>query len=148
MASRDLIKPIEIQHLRDLQRALKDGGEGAQKKLRVVFNEAAETVIGGARSRVPRGDTGKARASLKPRSGQREAMVVGGGNKAPYFGFLEFGNKVHGGHGVGRGDSVPRKFVQGGRYIYPSWAANRKSILVGLADALTELARESGLEVD
>lgn len=147
MASREFVKPIEIQGLRDLQRALKQMDGESQKLLRVVLNSAAETVIGGARRRVPRGPSGNARASLKPRSGQREAIVVGGGRKAPYYGFLEFGNKVRAGHGVGRGDSVPRKFVPGGRYMYPSWAANRKSILAALADSISDLARNSGLEV-
>lgn len=146
MASRDLIKPIEIEGLRDLQRALKQMDGESQKKLRVVLNSAAETVVGGAQRRVPT-RTGKARGSIKPRSGQREAVVVGGGRKAPYYGFLDFGNKVRGGRGVGRGDTVPRKFVEGGRYIYPSWAANRKSVLAALADAITELAVESGLGV-
>lgn len=137
----DLVAPIKIENLRELQKAMRDASEGSQKKLRLVFNEAAETVIGGARRRVPRGPSGAARASLSAKSGQREAKVVGGSRKAPYYPWLDFGGRV------GRDKSVSRRFVQGGRYIYPSYAANRKSILEALAVSISELARESGLEV-
>jgi hypothetical protein len=140
MASRDLIKPIEISGLRELQRALRELDGESQKKLRLVLNEAAETVIGGARRRVP-DRSGKARGSLKARSGQREAIVMGGGRKAPYYPWLDFGGKV------GRDRSVQRTFVKSGRYLYPSWAASRRSVLEALAEAITDLAREAGLEV-
>ena len=136
-----LVEPIRIEGLRDLQKAMRQASEGSQKQLRVVFNEAAETVAGGARSRVPRGPSGAARASLKPMSGQREAKVVAGGKKAPYYPWLDFGGRV------GRNRSVERRFIDGGRYLYPSWSANRKSILVALAESVARVARDAGLEV-
>jgi hypothetical protein len=136
-----LVEPIRIDNLRELQQALRTAQEGSQKKLRVVFNSAAETVAGGAARRVPR-DSGKARASIKPKSEQRVARVIGGGPKAPYYPWLDFGGRIdRGGH------PMTRKFIEGGRYLYPSWTANRKGILEGLADAISDLAVESGLEV-
>lgn len=135
MATEDAIR---IEGLRDLQKALRDLDGESQKMLRVVLNQAAETVIGGARRRVPN-DTGVARASLKPRSGQREATVVGGGRKAPYYPWLDFGGNLP------RGGSRP--FVKDGRYLYPSWSANRDSILVALAESLAEMVEDAGLEI-
>jgi hypothetical protein len=136
------VEPIRIERLRDLQAALRQASEGSQKKLRVVFNDAAATVAGGASRRVARGPSGKARASIRPKSEQRVARVVGGGNKAPYYPWLDFGGRIdRGGH------PTSRPFVEGGRYLYPSWLANRKSILEALAESISDLARESGLEV-
>jgi hypothetical protein len=136
-----LIEPIRIDNLRELQAALRTASEGSQKKLRVVFNAAAETVAGGAARRVPR-DSGKARNSIKPKSEQRVARIVAGGNKAPYYPWLDFGGRIdRGGH------PMSRKFVEGGRYLYPSWTSNRKNVLEGLAEAIVDLATEAGLEV-
>lgn len=140
MPNRELIRPIEIENLRDLQAALRDMDGESHKKLRGVFNAAAETVAGGARRRVPV-ETGRARATLKPLSQQRLAKVVGGSTRAAYYPWLDFGGRV------GRSRSVERKFVEGGRYLYPSWAANRKGVLEHLADAIGELATDAGLTV-
>lgn len=135
-----LVEPIRIENLRELQAAMRRASEGSQKQLRVVFNAAAETVAGGARRRVP-SRTGRARASLKAMSGQREGKAVGGGGKAPYYGWLDFGGRV------GRRRSVERRFVEGGRYLYPSYVANRRSILESLAEAIAAVARDAGLDV-
>jgi len=131
---------IRVEGLIDLQKALRNAADGTQKKLRVVFNDASQTVIRGAQSRVPR-RTGTARNTFKARSGQREAVVVAGGRKAPYYPWLDFGGRV------GRDRSVNRPFLKSGRYLYPSLAANRSSIITALQKALTDLMVESGFEV-
>lgn len=138
-----LVEPIRIENLRELQKAMRTASEGSQKQLRVVFNQAAETIVGGAQRRVPRGPSGKARASLKAMSGQREGKAVGGGSKALYYPWLDFGGQP----GGAIGNRSRRRFVEGGRYLYPSWAANRKSILGALAGSIAEVARDAGLEV-
>lgn len=131
---------IRVEGLIDLQRALKTASDGMQKQLRVVFNEAAATVISGAQRRVP-SRTGAARAAFKARSGQREAVVVAGGRKAEYYPWLDFGGKV------GRNNATVRPFVKTGRYLYPSLAANKESITAALGRALTGLMVEAGFEV-
>lgn len=136
-----LIEPIRIDGLRDLQRALKQADGESQKKLRLVLNRAADIVIDDARGLVPRGPSGNARASLKAKSGQREAVAVGGSRKAEYYPWLDFGGRV------GRNRSVERRFIKEGRYLYPSWSKNRKRILETMADEITEVARAVGLEV-
>lgn len=133
------IEPVKIKGLRDLQAALKNLDGESQKLLRVTLNEVAEGVAAGARRRVP-AKTGRARASVKAASSQREARVKGGGAKAAYYPWLEFGGKV------GRNKSVKRPFVNGGRYIYPTYAANRPSIMTGLDLAISKLIDQAGLD--
>lgn len=135
------IDPIKVKGLIEFQRALKAVEDGAQKQLRVVFNAVAETVAGGARRRVPT-KSGKAKASVKVASSQREAIVKAGGARVAYYPWLDFGGRV------GIHKSVSRPFVQGGRYLYPSYDASRASIGPALERGLVELVRDAGLEVD
>lgn len=135
-----VVEPIKINGLRDLQAALRQMDGESQKQLRVVLNRAAELVIDKARPRVPV-DSGAAKSSLKARSGQREAKVVGGGRKAPYYPWLDFGGKV------GRNKSIERKFISSGRFIYPAYKSQQDEILKALEKGIVELAQGAGLEV-
>lgn len=134
------VDPIKVAGLREFQKALKQMDGESQKKLRVVLNESATTVARGAARRVPR-QTGRAAASLRASSSQREARVMGGSSKVPWYPWLDFGGRV------GRNKSVSRPFVTGGRYMYPTFSANRDSIYKALQKSLADLAREAGLAV-
>ena len=136
----DVIKPIKIDGLRQFQAALRSMEDGAQKELRVVLNSIADTVVAGAGRRVPT-KTGRARASLKARSGQREAVVSAGSRKVPYYAWLDFGGRV------GRQKTTTRPFVRSGRYLWPTIAANRQSLTQALQSSLNDLARRHGFEV-
>lgn len=133
--------PVRIQGLRELQAALKQMDGESQKQLRVALNSVAETVVAGAARRVPR-KTGRAAASLRARSSQREAAITGGSKKVPYYGWLDFGGRV------GRNKTVNRPVVKSGRYLWPTIAANRESLEKGLTTALADAARQAGFEVD
>lgn len=133
------IQPIKIQGLREFQAALKAMDGESQKKLKVALDNVSEVVAAGAARRVPR-RTGKAAASLRAQSSQREAKVVGGSKKVPYYGWLDFGGRV------GKDRSVSRPFVKSGRYLWPTVAANRQPLEKALQKALVELAREAGME--
>lgn len=135
------IDPIKIKGLVEFQRALKAIDGEAQKQLRVVFNTVAETVAGGARRRVPT-KTGRAKASVKVASSQREARVKAGGARVPWYPWIDFGGRV------GIHKSVSRPFVSGGRYLYPSYFANKDSIYPALEKGLVALVHDAGLEVD
>lgn len=132
--------PIRIQGLRDIQAALKEIDGEAQKKLRLVLNEAAEMVASEARSRMP-SKSGKARASVKVASSQREARVKIGAARAPYAPWLDFGGKV------GREGSVVRPFLKDGRYVYPSYYDLKPRLLEKIEQAVRELCTEHGIEV-
>lgn len=135
------VNPIAITGLRDLQAALKAMDGESQKQLRVVLNQAAQAVVGGASRRVPT-RTGTARKSIRAASGQREAKVAGGSKKAAYYGWLDFGGAT------GPKRSVKRPFITKGRYIYPAYDANRESIGKALQKSIVDLCRNVGLEVD
>lgn len=135
------VEPWKITGLKEFQAGLKEFEDGLQKELRVVFNAAAETVAVAARRKVPT-STGRAAASVKAQSGQREAKIIGGSAKVPYFGFLDYGGKV----GIGR--SVSRPFRPAGRYVYPAFAAHRDQFGRDVAAGLVDLARRAGLDMD
>lgn len=122
------VAPIKISGLRDFQAALRAMDGETQKQLRVVFNDAAAIVAAGARRTVPT-DTGKAQASLRAKSGQREAVAAGGGSKAYWYVYLEGGSR----------------YMTAGRHLSKSYRVNRAHIEEVLADGLTELVRRSGL---
>lgn len=135
----NVVDPLKIAGLRDLQAALKSMDGESQKLLRLTLNEAAETVAAGARRRVPT-KTGRARGSVKAASSQREARVKAGSAKAPYFPWLDYGGRT------GRNRSVSRPFVKTGRYLYPTYSANRESILTGLETSIRKLITQVGLD--
>lgn len=134
----NLIDAIEIKGIRELQAALKALDGESQKRLRIVFNEAAELVVAVAAPKVPT-VSGAARKSVRARSGQRNAIVMGGSARVPYYGWLDFGGKA--------GNGVRRYFQKSGRYIYPAYTAKRPIILAQLTDALVALAHDAGLDV-
>jgi hypothetical protein len=131
------VDPIKVVGLRDFQGALKQMDGESQKQLRVVLNTAADLVIAEARRHVPT-RSGKAKASVRVQSSQREAKVVAGSKKVPYFGWLDFG---------GRAGNVQRAWRPRGRYLYPAFDRNRDEVLEVLTDGLVKLARDSGLDV-
>jgi hypothetical protein len=138
------VEPITIRGLKDFQASLKQMDGETQKKLRVALNEAAELVADRARRKVPIGPSGAARRSVRAASQQRVARVQGGGNRAPYYPWLDFGGQPRGQVG-GR---ARRRFIDVGRYIYPSFSAQYDEVLAALEASLVKLARDAGLEVE
>lgn len=132
---------IRVVGLNEFQRNLKKLDADLPKALRVGFNGAADLVVNDARPKIPT-VSGKARGSVKARSTQTASRIVGGSNKAPYYPWLDFGGKV------GRGRSVSRPFYKHGRYIYESYFTNRDRYAELLQDALLDVARQAGVEVD
>jgi hypothetical protein len=132
------IEPVRIEGIRELQRALKQMDGESQKRLRTVFNTAADIVAQGAARKVPR-KSGAARASIRVGSSQREARVkAGNARKAPYYPWLDFGGAV------GKGRSVKRPFAKSGRYIYPTFTENRDEIMSTLHDELIAMLKGVG----
>jgi hypothetical protein len=132
------VDPIKVVGLRDFQAALRAMDGESQKQLRVVLNRAAELVRADAARMVPT-RTGRARASVRVQSSQREAKVVAGSKKIAYFGWLDFGGTIR---RTNRRPWYPR-----GRYLYPAYDRNQAEILEELTDGLADLARDAGLDV-
>lgn len=133
--------PITIEGLKEFRKQLKQLDKDLPKALRMAFNAAADIVVSEARPKVPSA-SGRARASVKAKSTQAAAKVVGGSKKVPYYPWLDFGGRV------GRRRSVARPFLKDGRYIYDAYFRNRDSFGELLVDGLTEVAGQAGLEVD
>lgn len=132
---------IQVAGLRDFQRQLKAMDAGLPKQLRLALNEASNEVIDYAQPRIPR-RSGAAAGSLKARSSQREARVGVGGRRAPYYPWLDFG-----GEGRVKGRPAARPFIRSGRYVYKGLEVRRDRITEIMSQALSQLARDAGLEV-
>jgi hypothetical protein len=135
------IDPIHIEGLREFQAALKQMDGETQKQLRVALNKAADVVTASAAPKVPR-RSGRAAATVRAQSSQREARVTAGGRRAPYYPWLDFGGRT------GRKKSVRRPFIQRGRYIYAAYVREYPQVMKALNDALVDLAQNAGLTVD
>lgn len=133
--------PIKISGLREFQRGLKSIDNDLPKALRLALNDAVSIVADEARSRVPR-RSGTAAASIKTRSTRTLARVVGGGNRAPYYPWLDFGGRV------GRSHAVHRPFLKEGRYIFRAYETRKGEFGEKLESNLLDVARKAGLGVD
>lgn len=132
---------VSIAGLREFQRSLKQMDSDLPKALRVAFNQAADIVVQEARQRIPT-KSGKAKASVKARSTQTAARVVGGSARVPYYPWLDFGGRV------GPGGRIRRPFLKDGRYIYAAYHANKERFTQAAVDAVVAVAQQAGLEVD
>lgn len=121
--------------LSDWQASIGRFAQGTDDRINKMLSMAAETVADDAQRLVPRGPSGRARASLRAAG----LSVTMGGSRAPYGPWLEFGGRV------GINQSVTRTFVPGGRYIWPTWMKNRQDILTNMERGMAALAEESGL---
>lgn len=136
----ELMQPIRVTGLREVQKALKELDGQSQKELRLALNDAAQIIVNVAQRKVPT-VTGAARASIRATSGQREARVSAGGRKAPYLPWLDYGGST------GRDRSVKRPFLRGGRYIYPAYEEQHTNVMRLLEKRITDLMESKGIDV-
>jgi hypothetical protein len=135
------IEPIKIEGLAEFNRNLRKLDSDLPKALRLAHNEAANIIVEWAQPKVPR-KTGRAMRSVKAKSTRTESRVQGGGNRVPYYPWLDFGGRV------GPKRNITRQFRKGGRYIYPGLGANYQRIHDELTEQLIDVARQAGVEVE
>jgi len=140
------VPDVEVRGLRELQGAFRTIDRDLPKELRLHLKDIATHVVGVVQQRMPFG-TGEAARSVKPRATQRGAGIAfpAGGKpwrdvKADYYPWLDFGGKV------GRGRSIVRPVVKGGRYIYPAIAESRGYIETEVNAAVEVVAEHAGFE--
>jgi hypothetical protein len=134
------VNPIQVHGLNEFVKNLKKIDRELPKSVRLAGNEAADLIVTWAQPKVPR-RSGKAAGSIKAASTQKGARVKAGGNKAPYYAWLDFGGRV------GRNKSVKRQFYSDGRYLYPALHAQRDEIEEIYKNALIKIVENAGIEV-
>lgn len=134
---------VEIEGLKEFNKALRQMGGDLPKGTRLAFNEAADLIVQKARPRVDR-KTGRAGRSVKAASTRKFARVSGGGNRVPYYGWLDFGGRV------GRNRAIYRPYKGDGRFIYASYFPLRDSgEFADILEAqLKDLGRRAGLVIE
>lgn len=135
--------PIKVDGLAQFSRNLKKLDSDLPKGLRLALNQSAELVVTGAQGKVP-SRSGRARGSIRAASTRTEARVRAGGNRAPYYPWLDFGGRV------GPGRSVSRPFLRDGRYLYNTYFRLKASgeFQDAMTKALLGVAESAGIEVD
>lgn len=136
-----VFEPIKVRGLAEFSKGLRKLDGEAVKGLRLAQNEAAKVLVDATRPKVP-ARSGRARATVKARSTRTAARVSVGGNRAPYYQWLDWGGKV------GRARSVERRYLSGGRYLYPALVQQRDTIEATLERQLAAVVRRAGLDVD
>lgn len=126
--------------MRDFVRKIRHAEPALAAELKTGLKQIAEVVSETARPSLP-SRSGNLRNTLRPFATFKTSEVKMGGAKAPYGGFIEYGNKVRGGRGaVGRGDSVPRQFVKQGRYLRPAYEQRRAQVEIEALQVIDRLA--------
>jgi hypothetical protein len=138
-----MTEAIKVEGLSKFVKDLKSIDKNLPKAVRLAFNEAANVVVEDARPRIPN-RSGRARRAVRARSTQTKARVTGGGARAPYYPWLDFGGRV------GRRKSVKRPFITEGRYIYRSYFEARDSGRFEdvMVRELVKVVESAGIEVD
>lgn len=135
--------PIKIEGLNEFRRSLKKLDDDLPKALRLALNEAADLVVGEAKPRIPT-RSGRARRSVRMASTRTAVRVRGGGKRAPYYPWLDFGGRV------GPKRSIERAFIKEGRYLYDAYFDLKLSgeFQEVLSKALVKVAVQAGMEVE
>lgn len=136
-----LVDPIKVDGLADFNRNLRKLDNDLPKALRIANNSAGQLIVNYARPRVPK-DSGKAAGTVKAKSTRTEGRVTGGSARYPYYAWLDFGGRV------GRKKSVSRPFLKSGRYLYAGLSSQFGEIMQVLHNALIDVAKQAGVEVD
>lgn len=139
---------VEVRGLRELNAAFRGMDKELNRQLRRSFLEIARMVATRASSKVPRGPSGKAARSIRPRATQKGAGVTKGDANTPYYPWLDFGGSVGKGHRprIPWSGSVKRDAPKGGRYIYPTIAESTTEIREAVVDAIERAADTAGFE--
>jgi hypothetical protein len=120
---------IQIEGLAEFRRDLKKIDDQLVKELRVDLLAIAKEIAKETQRRVPE-RTGSAKRSIRAGVSGNNAYVAGGKKAVPYYGWLDFGSRTpRRGRsrqtGPWKGSGAGPK---GGRFIYPTIAANRREI--------------------
>ncbi|MEU4675739.1 HK97 gp10 family phage protein [Micromonospora sp. NPDC023737] len=133
---------IRIDGLAQFSRNLRKLDNDLPKAIRLAGNEAAELVVKGAKSSMPK-RSGRAARTVKAKSTRTAARVSSGSARVPYVPWLDYG-----GEGRKRGRPAYRTFKKDGRYVYPSFYRQRDEIQRVLEQGLLRVAKSAGVEVD
>lgn len=125
---------VRIEGLRELNAALRRVDRELPKDMRRGLKTVADRFA--TSLRLP----GSMRA--RGRSTSKAALVALPDVQA---GFIEFGNVVHRGGGVGPGDSHPRRYIPQGRYVFPAAEAQRREISDDIEAVVNAVLRKADL---
>lgn len=134
---------LRVEGLDEVIAAMDEAGGNLGDVVHDVEMELADRIVDGARGSV-RSKSGAARGSIRSASkGPERVEISGGGSRAPYFGWLDFGG------GVGVNDSVQRPYRRRGRYVWLEYfdLDDGGDVEQLMDDELVDVVERAGLDV-
>lgn len=158
---------VHVEGLAALMRAMVRVAPEARKQLRTAAKNVGGKLASQTAAKVPK-RTGNAARSLKPSVKGNDVLVTGGGGRAPYYPWLDFGGTV----GRGRKSTTTitlftdrtgkvrmrsrtdrarktgtstRPFIKGGRYLYPTLERLQHELRADLRRAVADACRAAGV---
>jgi len=135
---------IQVHGLKELASSLRALDRDLARELQQTNKAIAEEVAEVVRAKVPK-KTGRAAGTVRARATAQRASLVGGGARAPYYPWLDFGGSVGRGHrpGIANSGSVKRQRIKRGRFILPT--VDEHADVEEYVQVLNELLRRHGL---
>lgn len=134
---------VRVEGLRELRRSLGQIDKTLQKNLRGRLKKIGDEVAADARQPMPV-KTGRAKASVRAGVSGNTAYVQIGKKAVPYAAWLDFGGVLK--PTGNRRNTIRRKRIPGGRYLYPAIERNRLNITRQALAAFAETKRDLGLD--
>ncbi len=136
------VNSVKITGLKEFQEAVRKlGYEAAKDIAEAVGAEASSLVVTRVKPKIPLGPGlgGHARNSVKAVKKGILYEVQAGGPNFPYYPWLDFGGRV------GKKQSVRRRFIKEGRYVWSTMNDLQPEIQEIMVKYLTDTLREAGL---
>jgi len=161
---------LRVEGMSALLRAMGSVTPEAAKNLKATLKTVGTRLATETAAKVPK-RTGRAAGSLTARLSGNDVLVTGGGSKAQYYAWLDFGGTVGRGRRstttvtlyttktgkvrlrrgattrAGKTGTAVRPFIKGGRYLYPTFSRMRTRLRADMEQALADGCRNAGLAV-
>ncbi len=136
---------IQIEGLRDFNRALKQVSDQYPKQVKDANYDLAREVATRAKTRAmgEGGSARKAAASLRASRSANASAVSGGGPRYPYFWGAEFGSKRYGQFKAWRGNQWGGWDGGPGYFLHPTIRNDARKLIDDYMKRLDELAAEA-----
>lgn len=122
---------IEVSGLQASLRALSRAGTAATD-MKDLMHSTGEIIAEEARSRVPEGETGKLKASIRAGRGKTKATIRAGSlRRVPYAGVIHYG--------------YPARNIEASPYIVDALRAKQREALTHFEAGIRDLLRKEGL---
>ena len=133
---------IRVEGLKELKRALREAPPEVKREFNKSMRGIVSEMVDAVRSQMPE-VTGDAQSSVRVSTAGNYLAIRAGGERAPYYPWLDFGGTLKA--AGGRHNEQHRPFFHEGRWIYPTVARHRPEIYRKAMEAVERAKGRVGL---